>query len=135
MKRYLLDTNALLRYILNDVQVQAKRVVKIFQEAENGTSTILIPSVVFFEATYVLTTIYRIRREEVKEQCEKLLLVPYLIIPDRVVIRVGYSTWVKQKALSFTDAVLLHTASAEGLELITFDKKLAREAKRIGLAA
>ena len=129
MTRFLIDTNALLRYLLKDIPAQSEIVAKIFHQAKKSEVQITIPLIVFFEATYMLTRFYKISRSDVQEQCERLLMVMYLDIPDRQVLLLGYQTWVENRSISFADAVLMHMATLADQELLTFDKKLAKLAK------
>lgn len=131
MMTYLLDTSALLRYILKDTHSQSEAIAEVFRQAKNGQSELSLPLVVFFEATYVLTSVYKFGRQAVKTQCEKFLIIPYLDIPDREILRLGYETWVKHAPISFADAVLFHMAKAEKKELFTFDKKLKNLADKM----
>lgn len=57
MKRYLLDTNALLRYLLNDNPGQADEIANILTLVKNGEAEATIPLVIFLETAYVLTTV------------------------------------------------------------------------------
>ena len=124
MKKYLVDTSALLRYILKDIPSQSGVVAEVFRQAKNGQSELTMPLAVFFEATYVLTAVYKFGRQAVKTQCEKFLMIPYLDIPERAALRGGYEIWVTHASISFADAVLFHMAKLGEKELFTLDKKL-----------
>ena len=126
MKEYLLDTNAFLRYVLNDIPKQADEVTEVFTHAKKGEVGVTVPIVVFLEATYVLQKVYGYARSVVKEQCGLFFAIPSLRIPDRYIIRDAYATWMEHPGVSFADAVLLHTARLGGKELLTFDRKLKR---------
>lgn len=126
MKQYLFDTNAVLRFVLNDIPNQSKVIVDLVQQAKQGVVLIQIPTIVFFELTYALIGAYKLGRQDVWEQCTKLLLIPYLEIPDRQLLRSGYDIWVKEQGVSFADAIFSQIAEIEGYELVTFDKKLKK---------
>lgn len=130
MTRYLLDTNGLLRYFLKDVLRQSEEIAQVFRQVKIGEVELTIPIVVFFEATYMLTKFYGCTRSAVKEKCEKLLMAPYIDIPERYILREAYPTWKEHPSVSFADAVLLHTALIGGKKLLTFDKRLQRLAHR-----
>lgn len=132
MKRYILDTNAFLRYILNDIPSQADEVTRIFVQTQNGDAEVTIPLIVFVEASYVLITGYKYSREIVQDLCEKFLSIPSLDIPDRHILRSAYVVFVRTPSVSITDIVLLFMAVSEGKTLVTFDKKLQKLAERIG---
>ena len=129
MKSYLLDTSAFLRYLLHDIPAQSDTIAQIFRRAKQGECRVTLPLVVFFEATYTLATYYKLKRDEIKDRCEAFLTTPYLDIPDRQALLLGYQTWVENRSLSFADAVLMQTAKLGDQELLTFDKKLAKLAK------
>jgi len=126
MKRYLLDTNGLLRFILNDITSQSDQITALFDGAKDGKNEVTIPHIVFFEATYVLSAYYAFSRLEIKTQWDALLSITYLEIPDRVIVQKACVLWTTHKGISFADAILVLMAKENGMKLITFDKKLAR---------
>ena len=133
MRQFLLDTNAFLRYILNDVLSQADEITQVFIQSKKGEARVTVPIVVFLEATYVLTKVYGYERSLVKQQCEMFFAIPSLDIPDRYVLLDAYATWTENLSVSFADCVLLHMARIGGKELLTFDKGLQRLSTRFAL--
>lgn len=131
MKKFVLDTNAFLRYLLNDNLQQADEVERVFTLVKHSSAELTIPLVVFLEAAYVLTGVYGFTRTMIKERCEEFFAIPFLDIPDRYLLREAYSLWVEHRGVSLSDVVLLGMAKTSGKELFTFDKKLKRLAENI----
>lgn len=126
MTKYLLDTNALLRYLLKDIPSQSEEVAGLFRQAKSREIALTIPLIVFFEATYMLTKFYMVDRDAVQEKCERLIVAPYIDVPDRSVLREAYMIWTREQAISLADAMLYCMAVSGGKTLFTFDQKLRR---------
>ncbi len=61
MAKKLIDANAILRYLLNDVETMAAESAKVIQ---NGAFTI---SEVLAEVVYVLMKVYKVERQEISK--------------------------------------------------------------------
>lgn len=114
----LLDANAVLRYLLNDVPEQAEEV----REAVLGSAW-TTPDIIS-ECVYVLSgRVYGFPREEVS-----LALLDALDSIDCEHIKVVRRALALfgSHGLDFSDCLLAARAELEGAEVLTFDKKLAR---------
>lgn len=123
MKSYLLDTNALLRYLLGDVPNQTSTVRTYFAQAKDRTITITIPLLVFAEAFFALTTLYHLQPKDVCEKLKQMAKISYLDIGKRDILIKACSAYTS-RSVGFIDLLLLFEAKATNKELLTFDKKL-----------
>lgn len=123
MKSYLLDTNALLRYILNDNREQASLIERLFKQVEERSCSIRLSLGLFIEAVFILTKIYGFTKEQVSETLLAYVKNPLLDIEDRAILRIALG-FFPTKAVSFIDLLLAVEASQTGKKLVTFDKKL-----------
>jgi predicted nucleic acid-binding protein len=131
MNSYLLDTSALLRFVLHDIPEQSDEVALFLEKAENHLCTVTIPTLTFFEATFVLTSVYKFARCDVARELRQFLQFPSITIPDRDIVQRGYDTWVEKTGVSFADCIILHMALSGEKELITFDLKLKKAFARL----
>lgn len=122
---YLLDTNAVLRYLLNDIAPQAREVDKLFTLAKDSKCRVIVKSVVFVETVFVLTKSYGLNRAEVARQLSEFINIPYLEFEDRDLLSETLSKF-SAVTVSFVDLMLAVEAQKTGKTLITFDKKLQK---------
>ena len=115
--RILLDTNALLRYVLNDDQQRAAEVKEIIDENQ---TVVLIP--VLQEAVYVLEGFYGIERDRIRRSL--LDATDSLAYVEEEIIRKALDLYAKPPKLDFVDCLLLAYYSCEGIDFFSFDKKL-----------
>jgi predicted nucleic-acid-binding protein len=73
MMQYIVDSNFILRYLLNDNPEQYKQAKLIFDEARSGKVQICLEQVVFVEVIFVLTSFYKVLKEKIVEIMHSLL--------------------------------------------------------------
>lgn len=125
MTIYSLDTNAVLRYLLNDIPKQAQEVDKFFSFAKDLKCRVVIKNVIFVETVFVLTKSYGLNRSQVANQLSEFISIPYIEFEDRELLNetlVKFST----VTVSFVDLMLAIDAKQTGKTLVTFDKKLEK---------
>lgn len=123
MQQYLIDTNWILRYLLNDIPVQAQIVEDYFQKAKLGEITITVPMLVFVELDYALSKLYKFRKTNIIEKIGYILEQTYLEIENKLLIQEALKLY-SRKNISFVDAIFCSQARLEGKKLLTFDKRL-----------
>ncbi len=128
MKRILLDTNSLLRLLLNDIPSQKKIVEELLQKAKSRQIYILIPEIVIFEVEFALNKYYCVPKDKVIEKLQIIVSMNFIDIESRQSFILALDLYTKQK-MSFVDCFILAKSKIEGYELFTFDKKL-NNAKR-----
>jgi predicted nucleic-acid-binding protein len=121
-----LDTNVLIRFLLDDDRAQARKVRRLFEQAEREGDRFLVPTTVLLELIWVLGAVYDLGRDEVLEVVELLTQMPILEFEDydtlRDVIRVGGST-----RAHLSDILIGLSAKSSGCTTtLTFEKGLSR---------
>lgn len=123
MKQYLIDSNYILRYLLNDIPSQADTVERYFRQAKSGSIVVSVSILAFVECAYILLNLYKLSKLEVVEMLMKFVNIPYLEIEQRNLIMKAFLLY-KDISVSFVDALFFIEAHESGRELLTFDKKL-----------
>ena len=119
-----LDTNILLRLVLNDVPEQGQKVQALLS---GKARKFRVDDLALTELVFVLEKLYRLNRREIAEMLDIILSVPQLLL-DRPLFQNVVQLYLASPALSITDCYLTSAASAHGaVPLWTFDKKLARQ--------
>ncbi|MDR3070674.1 MAG: PIN domain-containing protein [Propionibacteriaceae bacterium] len=124
-----LDTNCLLRWVLNDVPAQAEQISALLR----GNDELCVSDQSLCEFVYVLSEVYQLERGDIVSSL-KLLMSESKISFDRQVwtaVVKGYSAHPK---LSVVDVLLVEQAHRSGnVPIYTFDKKLAAQMENAAL--
>ncbi|MDH5769093.1 MAG: PIN domain-containing protein, partial [Nitrospirota bacterium] len=70
LRRVVIDTNLLVRYLTGDDPRKAKAVDNLLSKAEKGELKIFIPSIVIAELVWVLESFYQMHSSEIAELVE-----------------------------------------------------------------
>jgi predicted nucleic-acid-binding protein len=120
-----IDTNVLVRLLVNDDPAQSPRAAALFAAEE-----VFIAKTVLLETEWVLRLSYDLPREAVGVAFERLASVSSVTLEDAETVRAALSAHAA--GIDFADA--LHVASARGAaRFVTFDKKLGGQAVRAKL--
>lgn len=121
-----LDTNVLVRFLVNDDPNQARRVTDLFNSAEKDGNQFLVPTLVLLELIWVLESVYEFSRNEILEACELLAQMPVLSFENYAdfqrLIVFGRTT-----NAHLADLLIGLTSQSCGCEMtLTFEKGLER---------
>ena len=119
----MLDTNMILRYLLNDDQEMAD---KAEQYLNAGDVSVTIE--VIAEVVYVLKGVYSIGRDEIAETVKDFLKLTDCQEAD--VLSLALDTYAERN-LDFVDCILYGYNAVKGIEIATFDRKLIKLLKTI----
>jgi predicted nucleic acid-binding protein len=117
-----LDTNIIVRYLVDDVTSQADEVEKLFTRAEKGEISLIVLPIVVAEVSYVLQTFYHQSFSEISRNIQSLLIQPWLEL-EHFKALLGLWTWYEQ-GQHFVDSYLLALKKYENIGFVSFDKKL-----------
>ena len=120
-KRYLVDTNVLLRFLTGEPPQQANAVRKLFTRAQAGELVLDILPIVVSEAYYTLTSFYRLERILAAEKISQLLQQRGVSPRDPNLLG-GTLSRLKKHNVDFADAYLAAGAEAEKMPVASFDK-------------
>ncbi|MCI8428142.1 MAG: type II toxin-antitoxin system VapC family toxin [Lachnospira sp.] len=120
----ILDTNMILRYLLNDNKEMADEAEKVIKQGNAGVTIEIIAEVV-----YVLKGVYSIERDLIKTSL--LNFLSEIQADEKEVLKVGLEIYGKQN-LDFVDCILYAYNKVKGYEIKTFDKKLKKWLKYEG---
>lgn len=112
----MLDTNIILRYLLNDDERMASEAEAIIKNMSVQVTIEIIAEVV-----YVLKGVYHIDRVEIGRCLLEFLSEVNTSEPE--VLKLGIESYAEQN-LDFPDCILFAYHKVKGYEIKTFDKKL-----------
>ena len=82
-KVYLIDTNIILRYLLNDHKAHSPKAKAFMTEVFKGTKKAEIFDVVIVECIYVMEKYYQIPKSEISTKLSGILNFSGIVNPDR----------------------------------------------------
>lgn len=82
-----LDTNLLVRFLINDDQKQADKVKKLFEKAELSGDVFMVTTVVVLELIWVLSAVYECTRADVLLALEQLSMLPIVHFENLLIIQ------------------------------------------------
>jgi predicted nucleic-acid-binding protein len=120
------DTNVLVRYLTRDEPAQFAA-AKVFIESND----VFVPTTVFLETEWVLRRSYGYDRSAILTALRAIAGLPRVKLEDPL-LAVQALDWL-EAGIDFADA--LHLAKAADCEaFVSFDRRLATAARRIGVA-
>ena len=127
-----IDTNVLVRYLVQDDPEQAARATRFIVHGCSSDEPCLINRVVLCELVWVLEGAYRYGRGKVSEALEGILRTAQLKVEDH---QEAWTALRQYRAGSdFADALIAVVNQREGCEhTVTFDRKAARLAGFVAL--
>jgi len=121
----LIDTNIILRYLLND-NLQQSLVARKTIENEQ----ILVITQVIAECIYVLEKVYRAERSDIAENIKKIISMKNIELENKELIHLVINEYGVSN-LDFVDLLLWANNKLFGFEIKTFDKPLAKKLRYI----
>lgn len=112
----MLDTNMILRYLLDDNEEMASAAEQIIQKGNVQVSIEIMAEVI-----YVLKGVYNVERQKIGEKLLDFLNEVSATEPE--ILKLGFETYAKH-SLDFPDCILYAYNRVKGYEIKTFDKKL-----------
>lgn len=130
-KKVVIDTNLLVRYLINDDQKKAAAVDNLLDKAINGEVKIIVPSVVIAELVWVLESFYQLKPDAILELVEGIVNTSGLDVTDKSTV-ISALRLYKNRNIDFIDAWIIEFAKERGIKTIyTFDKKHFRDIEGI----
>lgn len=117
MSKNLIDTNLIIRFLVNDDPKKVVKVEKLLKDKNN--QNILLDTVVA-EIIWVLSSYYGLKKADTIEKIEALIHVESIEC-NKVVIAGALSIW-KENNISYIDAYLAAVAELGNTILYSYDK-------------
>lgn len=121
----LIDTNILLRYLLQDHAEPSEKANEIIANNE-----VLCLYSVIYEVIHVMRSVYQIERNMIANELHDLFADDILFSENKDVI-LKTLTIFKETPLDFIDCLLIAKHIIHGDEILSFDKKLNNDIKRL----
>ena len=116
------DTNLFIRYLTEDDPVQTDAVESLFIKVKEGKETVQTSVLVIVEIVWVLESIFKKSRDEIKEMIQKIINTQNLMVENRDILLQGLEIY-SQKNIDFVDAYHAVFLKSTGEKIIySFDQ-------------
>jgi predicted nucleic-acid-binding protein len=120
-KQRLVDTNLIVRYLVQDHEKHARAAGKLFDACDRGDLVIVVLPVVLAECVFVLESFYRHPRADIASALGRLISSPGVEIGE-VTVHLDALNRYRQTRAHFVDCVIAANAVAMGMPVATFDQ-------------
>ncbi len=120
-KRRLVDTNLIVRYLVQDHEAHAKAAGRLFEACDRGEVVVVVLPAVLAECVFVLESFYGHARGDIAQALGRLISSPGIEIAEVPVHLNALDRYRKTKA-HFVDCLIAATAAAEKTPVATFDQ-------------
>lgn len=123
MKNIIVDANAFLRYLLNDIPEQKTAFEKLLIQAQKSDITLIVSQITIFEIAFILEKYYQVNKKDIIDKLKSIISTGYLEVDNREIFLSALNIY-SQENISLVDCFLISRAKGEKAQLFTFDKKL-----------
>ena len=129
-----LDTNVILRYIMQDDPVQARQATALI-ESLTADEPGFIPMIVLVEMVWVLFSAYRLNRHQVAQVLEQLAQLKEIRLDSTDLVLKALRVF-KAGTADFSDCLIVRVAANQGChKTVTFDVAAAKSAGMVLISA
>ncbi len=125
----LIDANIILRFLLQDDKILFERARKLFRDAQGGLFLCYVDEVTIAEVVWVLTSVYKIKRDDLVQKIEALMVQQWVINVRKNTILRAFAFY-RMSTLNYIDCWLLAVSEEKHFSLETFDVKLSKRQKK-----
>jgi predicted nucleic-acid-binding protein len=133
MKKYALDTNALISFVTDRDAGQHARISPFFRNAAELKCELVVTDTVLSEFVYVLAHIYAVPDAKIAEMIKSMADTPGISIDAAFDLDGLLELW-PGKIRDYGDSVLGYYAGKRRMPVISFDKKFISQLKKCGIA-
>ena len=127
------DTNVLVRFLIQDDEIQTQIVTQILSEAEETKQPLFVSQTVVLELIWVLKSAYEVTRQDILTSINELLSMSALEFQGQQVVR-DFVTASNDNTYDLSDLLISQVAKGDGCDTtLTFDKKAAKSPLFTGL--
>jgi predicted nucleic-acid-binding protein len=119
-ERRLVDTNLIVRYLVQDHEKHAKAAGKLFDACDRGDVVIVVLPAVLAECVFVLESFYEHPRGDIASALGRLISSPGVEID--AAINLDALDRYRRTKVHFVDCLIAATAATENMPVASFDQ-------------
>jgi len=125
MKRYILDTNLLVRFLLNDHPTMSSAAAGLFLQSASGKVELYLDPTIVAETAFVLTSFYKQNQAEVADAIRDIIIGCRIKVPSEEVTLDALERF-KSQPVDFPDALIAAIAAHQSVAIASFDRDFDR---------
>ncbi len=133
MEKFLVDTNVLASYFTDREPSQQEKIIPFIEQTGGAGHELILTWHVIGEFVYVMRGVYRVADRMIGAMIEALIGTPGVVFDSGAPIAALLELW-PGRIRNYGDAMIASHARYYGVPVITFDKNLKKELKKLGLA-
>ena len=134
MKKHIIDTNALISFVTDRNPAQQDKIANLLEDAAQLKVRVLCPQNVLTEFVYVMDSVYRIDKSEIRDIASDFINLPGVEIVHQISLKTVFSLW-PEKVPDYGDAIIASLCKdIKGASVATFDRKFRAKLKKLGLS-
>ncbi len=127
MDEYFVDSNVIIRFVVKDDPTMYQASKKFFTQVRNKEKKGLVSILVFQEVVWVLSHYYKLKRKEVVDSLQELILLENIYIFDAKKEQIlDLLKYYGQSTLDLVDIYLHLEAKKVNGQIMSFDEQLMR---------
>lgn len=127
MDEYFVDSNVIIRFVVKDDPTMYQASKKFFTQVRNKEKKGLVSILVFQEVVWVLSHYYKLKRKEVVDSLQELILLENIYIFDAKKEQIlDLLKYYGQSNLDLVDIYLHLEAKKVNGQIMSFDEQLMR---------
>lgn len=124
-KRRIIDTNLIVRHLVQDHPSHARVASRLFAACDRGTLFVVILPEVLAECVFVLESFYKFPQPDIARTLASLISSPGVEI-ENLALHLDALERYRTTKLHFVDCTIAATAAARNLPVATFDSGFKR---------
>ena len=120
-KRRLVDTNLIVRHLVQDHEKHATAAARLFDRSDRGDVVIVLLPAVLAECVFVLDSFYQHSRGDIAAALSTLISSPGVEISEEA-IHLDALNRYRKTTVHFVDCLIAATASSENTPVASFDQ-------------
>lgn len=129
MDKKIIDTNIIIRYLMQDNLEQYKIARDFFDLVKLGRTRAFLEQTVFTETIFVLASIYKVPKTSISDALYDLLIYKGIYNEEKEVLLESLNLYV-QTNLHIVDCIIAAKAKLKNLEIQTFDVELKKYSQK-----
>jgi predicted nucleic-acid-binding protein len=123
VSKYIVDTNVIARYLLRDNEELFQNAKIFFDKVKLGIIKAYIEQTVFTETIYVLSSIYKVPREEIAKVLSDMLMYKGVLNEDLELLS-GALEIYRDSNLHIVDCLICYKTKKNNLQIMSYDEEL-----------
>ena len=133
MKKYIIDTNALISFVTDRNLDQQGEIDRLFKNAAHLKILVLCPQNVLTEFVYVMDKVYQIPKPEINEMVQDFIDMPGIEVVHDLNMKTLLAYW-PEHFKDYGDAIVAALCkNTKGAMIATFDHSFRVKLKKLGL--